>query len=295
MENSKYSSFQFERTFDVTNKQLVIWKSYHNENQIKNYNLFENERIFLFNTTNLGYAGKNINHLNRLFCEGVCILYPYFNNLKSDIIGFQHYRRWYNSSIEDLKINEINNGKIQVFQDREPYIKYENVQYNDIYTHFCFWRQLDCGFYNDCIEYLKNNFPEYLVEYSKRPLFHGFSLFVCNWNKYVKFCNLLWEYLLFIANKYHFNVYSENDWVEFIKEHYLKFNREHHISCMVVPWNCKESYREWYHDDYINDPESFKYYRIFSFNVEFFVSMFANIEGYIFDKNNVVHFENGKF
>ena len=295
MENSKYSSFQFERTFDVTNKQLVIWKSYHSKEQIKQYNLFENERIFLFNTTNLGYAGKHINQLNRLFCEGVCILYPYFNNLRTEYIGFQHYRRWYNSSIEDLKINEINNNKIQVFQDREPYIKYENIQYNDIYSHFCFWRQLDCGFYNDCIEYLKNNFPEYLVEYSKRPLFHGFSLFVCNWNKYVKFCNLLWGYFNFIADKYKFDIYSENDWVEFIKEHYLKFNREHHISCMIVPWNCKESYGEWYHDDYINDPESFKYYRIFSFNVEFFVSMFANIEGYIFDKNNVVHFENGKF
>lgn len=285
---SKYSSFIFERKFDMTpeHKKITIWKSYHDESQKIKYNLFENERIYLFNTTNLGYSGKNINQLNRFFCEGVCILYPYLNNLKSDLIGFQHYRRWYHSNLNKLKINEISKGKVQIFHNRitnEP-IKILNNQHV-IYVHFSFWMEKDCGFYNDCIEYLKCNYPEYLTTPQHNYTFHGYSQFVCNWEKYIKLCDLLWGYLNFISDKYSFDFYSENDWVEFIKEHFILYNRIHNIPARVIGWGLDN----WYNDDYLNNSNAFYYYRIFSYNIEFLISCFANIEGYIFDKDNQIH------
>ena len=291
--HSKYSSKLFKRSFNMTpsHKKITIWKAYHKESQIKKYDLFENERIYLFNTTNLGYTGKNINHLNRLFCEGVCILYPYFNNIKSDIIGFQHYRRWYHSDYNTLKINEIKTGKIQVFQNRTIKIIDTNEKYKFISHFFTFWRMNNI-FYNDCIEYLSNNYPEYLKEKENIYKFHGHSLFVCNWDKYIKFCELFWGYLNFISDKYRFDIYNENDWIEFIKEYFILYNRNNKVPTITLPWipNIPYGHDNWINDDYINDLESFYYYRIFSYILEFFISIFADTEGYIYDENNKLNF-----
>lgn len=295
---SEYSSLLFNRKFEMTDshKKLTIWKSYHKESQIHLYGLFENERIFLFNTRNLGYDGKSINNLNRFLCEGVCILYPYFNNLKSDYIGFQHYRRWFNSSLNNLRVKEMNEGKIQVFKNDvvNEALNIETYQHV-IYSTYNFWMEKDCGFYDDVIEYLQKNFPEYLTTPTDKNVFHGYSIFACKWEKYVKFCELFWGYITFVADKYGFNVYNEDDWIAFIKEHYILYNRNHNTPGRVTRWGPPYGRNNWCNDDYINDTESFHYYRLFSYNLEFFVSLFSNVEGYVYDPNNKIHLEECKF
>ena len=300
---SQYSNHIFDRTFILSpkHKRLTIWKAYHNENQLIQYYMLNDEKrnIFLFNTTNLGYSGKNINHLNRLLCETVCLLYPYFNNLKSDIIGFQHYRRIYN--INKLKTKDIFEGKIQTFATRNikseatNEYKLQYGEYSHIFSHFYFWRQYACGFMDDYFEFLVKYFPEYLMKYdpNKCPPMHGFFSFASSWNKYIKLCDFIWGYLNFIADKYHFNVYSEDDWVEFVKEHFIEYNQKNKIPPIKTPWNDNYGENNWKcngYDNNIYDMRTFSYYRAFSFNTEYMVSVFCNCEGYVYDSDNCMKF-----
>lgn len=289
-----YDSYLFYRKFDMNNdhSKYTIWKIYHDENQIKNYKLCENERIYLFNTTNNGYEGKHINQLNRFICEGTGILYPYLNNLKSDIIGFQHYRRWFHSKLTNIKYNEITDGKIQIFTNgfrmRTNYDAIYPVKYKDCASHFAFWKIINNGFYQDFINFLTTEFPEFLESLKERNMFHQYSIFICNWDNYIKLCDILWGYINFIANRYHFDLYNDLDWSSFIEEHFILYNRNNDI----VPRKCKWSDILYGHDNWFtlpyDHPNHFQYglYRILSFNIEYIVSAFANYIGYIFDENN---------
>lgn len=289
IEHSKFSSYLFERTFNMKedHKNLTIWTSYHNENQIDKFKLKENENRYLFNTTNLGYSGKNINQLNRILCEGVCILYPYFNNLKSDIVGFDHYRREFD--YKNINIEEINKGKIQVFSKRIPIHPQNTNKYTDIYNHFSFWVETECGFFDDFIEFLNIKYPQYLVPSTKTKIFYGFNNFVCSWNTYIKFCKFIWGYLNYIANKYKFNIYNENDWVEFIRKHFILYNRNNNVPSKFC-WEMFFGKDNWVNIDYENDLDSFKYYRIFAFNLEYLLSFFAINEGVYYDETNKLYF-----
>ena len=294
-----YASNLFERKFvlDKSHQEYTSWRIYHDESQIAKYHLKENDNVYLFNTTNLGYFGKNINQLNRIFCEGVGILYPWLNNLKSEIIGFQHYRRYYNYSKDNLNLEDIYNGKIQVFNKLylDDYTNEHCRQflYKDAGVHFTFWKEVNNGFYDDFIEFVSNKFPEYLESLKTHNALNSASVFVCTWNNYVKMCEFIWEYLNFVANKYSINFYDDIEWAVFVKRHFIDFNSKNKISPRKVSWDIENDFGKdnWFTYIY-NNPDHFKYglYRIFSFNIEYLISVFANYIGTTFNKNNTIKF-----
>ena len=102
-----YTMFYRDFNTDIErNPNYAIWRCYHDEKLISQYNLTEDGIIKLFNTCNLGYNGKNLNLLTRFLSEGCCLLYPYLNNLKTEYVGFMHYRRWFNYDMNYLPIIE---------------------------------------------------------------------------------------------------------------------------------------------------------------------------------------------
>jgi len=266
-----------------------IWKIYHKKEQIKQYNLFENERIKLLNVSDLSINGIHYNQLNPYWNEGVGIIYPYLNNIKSDIIGFQHYRRWYHSELNNLRLNDIINNKIQVFQDREVDHYDDKIQlykYKALANHMYFWGLLYNGFYDDLIYFLKNNFPQYLESEKAVHNMCGHSLFVCKWELYVKLAQLILGYMQYNANKYKFDINNPNDWKELIDEKIISFNIKHNINTGSVSWFPQQKHVI----EYDKNPEL--QYRSFGMMVEYFVSMFAYHYGFVYDKNNGIHFVN---
>ena len=69
-----------------------VWVSYHRDELVNQYGLHDDEHHKLF-ATHKNVDGKNINHMNPVYSEMVTMWYVWKNNLKSDYVGFEHYRR----------------------------------------------------------------------------------------------------------------------------------------------------------------------------------------------------------
>lgn len=69
-----------------------IWVTYHKDELVGQYGLKEDDRHVLF-ATHREPEKKNINWLNPVYSEMVTMWYVWKNNLKSDYVGFEHYRR----------------------------------------------------------------------------------------------------------------------------------------------------------------------------------------------------------
>ena len=186
-----------------------------------------------------------------------------------------------------LKVNEITQGKIQVFQDRgvsHNDDKIQQYEYKALANHMYFWGLLYNGFYDDLIDFLKNNFPQYLESERVIHNMHGHCLFVCKWELYIELAQLILGYMQYNANKYKFDINNPNDWKELIDEKVINFNIKHNINTGCPSWLSQQKYVI----EYNKNP---KYqYRSFGMMVEYFVSMFAHHYGFVFDHKNQIHF-----
>ena len=67
--------------------------TYFDDNQIEEYNLKEDDNTILFKGNDTLYSGESINNLNTFYCELCTMYYVWKNNLKSDYVVFEQYRR----------------------------------------------------------------------------------------------------------------------------------------------------------------------------------------------------------
>lgn len=276
----------FVRKFNMNtgqHKKLTIWRCYHDENQINWFHLREDNNVFLFNSKNDGYLGVNLNHLNQFWCEGVCFLYPYLNNLKSDIVGFQHYRRTFDYNMDSLMMDDINNGKIQYFFNHG--YMFCTLEFR-IHHHCDVWRMIDCGIYDDIMEYFKTFYPEMLNQPPKNHGMIGYDICVMKWEQYVEMAKFLYGYIKFIDNKYNLR-FSEWNWVRHIEDKFINYNRDHNIEPRLMPWGDLWGKKNWYTTPYCSD-DFFQYgmYRLYSFNFEFLAACWMRYHDAVYDPNN---------
>ena len=90
---------------------IKIYCIYYDQKQLDDYNIKETNILKLFNT-NDDLSLDNINHLSRYFCELCCYYYIWKNQIKSDYIGFCHYRRFYHK----IYLDYIDDYHTQAFQ-----------------------------------------------------------------------------------------------------------------------------------------------------------------------------------
>lgn len=86
-----------------------IWVSYHKDEQVQQYGLHDDATHRLF-ATHHDVEGKNINELNPVYSEMVTMWYVWKNNLKSNYVGFEHYRRHFDVT------RLPNKGECQVYR-----------------------------------------------------------------------------------------------------------------------------------------------------------------------------------
>lgn len=69
-----------------------IWITYHKDGQVGEYGLHEDATHVLF-ASHKDAEKRNINHMNPVYSEMVTMWFVWKNNLKSSYVGFEHYRR----------------------------------------------------------------------------------------------------------------------------------------------------------------------------------------------------------
>ena len=72
--------------------KTTIWTTYHRDELVEEYGLAEDATHRLF-ATNHTPEGENVNFLNPCWSELTTMFYVWKNQIKSDVVGFEHYRR----------------------------------------------------------------------------------------------------------------------------------------------------------------------------------------------------------
>ncbi len=161
--------------------EIKIWLTYHDDKQIEEYNLRENDTIKLFKGNNMDVEGENINNLNKYYSELVTLYYVWKNKVYSQYVGFEHYRRKFH------QIFRVEQGQCQVWD----IVKGCNIFYNYKEAHN--YRDL-----YDLIEILNkkyglgNKYTDYLLN---GTVFIPFCCFIMQYGDYEKMAEWLFSIL----------------------------------------------------------------------------------------------------
>jgi len=122
-----------EKLMSKKESDYRIWVTYHRDELVSQYGLLDDDHHKLF-ASHKDIEGKNINHLNPVYSEMVTMWYVWKNNIKSEYIGFEHYRRHLNIRRMPRKgecqvFRAINFGKQTIY---EQYAKCHNVKDIDV-------------------------------------------------------------------------------------------------------------------------------------------------------------------
>jgi len=198
----------------IYNTKCTIWRiSYKDVDKrynIQNY-YSDDYNIVSYNNSKK-YKGISINDLNRFYGELCTMYYVWKNNLKSDIVGFDQYRRQW----KEINFKEINKGKIQVYT-------YWNMPPN-VTTNNTF-KSLGCFLYHIAM-YTRYYYPEYkdkldylLFKYNE--IKNHINIFICKWEIFDKLCTYLFGLLEYM--------FPNNGWKNSeVLYDYIKFNVKFH-------------------------------------------------------------------
>lgn len=176
---------------------LNIYTSYHNNDYVEEYKLNEHntKNKILYNTIGENPL-ININDKNKLFGEFVTMYYVYFNDIKCDYIGFEHYRRRFKDIDMDDIQNYLDSGHIivgDVIHDICP-----RKNFIDSHKHknkFDFIIKLLNKKYG-----IKNKYSNYLCNESGVD-FYACELFIMDYDKFRQMFEFIWDLIVQLDNK----------------------------------------------------------------------------------------------
>jgi hypothetical protein len=141
---------------------LIVWQTYHDDRQILEYGLHEDEFLRLFKGNDTTIKGKNINYLNAFYSEITTLYWVWKNHVYSNYIGFCHYRRRFSyylelndNECEVLEIAHLSSNMLQYYKTWHNYHDYcelidlvnekygknnpysENLIYNNVFVPYC--------------------------------------------------------------------------------------------------------------------------------------------------------------
>lgn len=211
-------------------RDLTIWLTYHDDSQIEQYGLREDDVFRLFKGNAVNVEGDNINHLNAFYSEIVTFYYVWKNNVRSEKVGFCHYRRRFQ------QLMDIEKGQCQVLAINGNCSVFGHYKISHNYQDFY-----------DAVEILNeqyeqnNPYSKYLLE---SRTFIPFCCFVMHWEDFDRLCRFLFPVLFAWDKKNGLNMdprkYAEKAVRDFrydnvmYQQRAIAFLAERLISCFLV-------------------------------------------------------------
>ena len=163
-------------------KNLMIWVTYHKDSQIEEYGLREDKTHTLF-ASHKEVEGKNINHMNPVYSEMVTMWYVWKNNIKSSLVGFEHYRRHLDT------VRPLRKGECQVY-------RIVDFLFETVYDQYarCHKRE-DIDVMLQCVERRYGTDNPYTRNIRECHTLIANCTFVMRWQDFTKMCQFLFPLL----------------------------------------------------------------------------------------------------
>ena len=211
-------------------KGLIMWCTYHEDSQFEQYHLREDDMFRLFKGNALDVEGKNINYLNAFYSEIVTLYWVWKNNMRSEKVGFCHYRRKFN------QILDMESGACQVLDFHKNFNVFHHYKSNHNYQD-----------YYDAVDIIKEQYGEN-ASYTRYMLegrtFVPFCCFIMHWEDFDRLCHFLFPILETLDKKNVLNMnpqrYIEKTIKDFrydnvmYQQRTFSFLAERLISCFLV-------------------------------------------------------------
>jgi hypothetical protein len=200
-------------------KTTTIWCSYHDQNLLNEYNLKDTKNIKLFWTNDKwNIDGESINDLNKTLSEIVTFYYVWKNQIKSDYVGFCHYRRFFSN----VDYGRLSDNHIQSYE-------YTN---STIYYYPC---KIMSEYHLD-IAYIYENFFNFMLEKYNIDLrkhynsmnIHTRLSYIMTWNVFNKVCEFMFGFLDYLCEPDNINWKNYDDHLKLISL-VVKIKDEHYI------------------------------------------------------------------
>ncbi len=163
-------------------KDYMIWVTYHKDELVSRYGLKEDDHHRLFPTHN-DAAKDNINVMNPVYSEMVTMWYVWKNNLKSDYVGFEHYRRHLDVRVMPEK------GECQV---------YRTLDFNDMTLYMQYSQYHNRHDMDVMLGILNENYGEgnpYTDHITNGHVLIANCTFLMKWTDFTKMCRFLFPLL----------------------------------------------------------------------------------------------------
>lgn len=211
-------------------QELQIWITYHDDRQIEEYGLKEDDvyRLFKGNASNVD--GENINHLNAFYSEMTTMYWVWKNKVKSQYVGFCHYRRRF------MHFIALDKGECQVLHVQRMASVYRH--YKDAHNYHD---------YDDIVDILDDFYGKgnaYSAYMLNDGIFIPFCCFIMQWEDFDRLCNFLFPVLFEFDHRHGLNKAPQNyrmkaerdfphDNVDY-QQRAVSFLAERLISCFIV-------------------------------------------------------------
>lgn len=191
----------------------TIWTSYHLPNIPEEYNLKENDNIKLFCTRDFSLKENNINYLNEYLGELCTMYYVWKNNIKTDYVGFQHYR---------YLLSNINNEN-NILIEGDAYHLDHTTNLFSLFIYFGFSEHTTYLLLTYLSKYFNYDLMSTINMHLLNTNYPSFFMntFYCSWDVFNEFCKFYFGFLNYlfpneswknrkVLNEYIYNLYILN-------------------------------------------------------------------------------------
>lgn len=196
---------------------ITHYYCFHLTEQIKEYNLYEDENNKLFYGKDI-YNGININHLNDFINEACMIYWIYNNDITSDYICTNHYRRIIGS--ENIDVEMLDDDTCYVIRENK------NITHSNFYFYY---------FNNDLL--IKDYADYVILKYGENSVFYNTFFNECNFyphecyamnrKRFDELYDFVFGFFFYVNEKYNLRCDCERFYC-FFNESYCKKNNKTH-------------------------------------------------------------------
>lgn len=197
---------------------MKIYVITHKKANIIKDKIYEPLHVGAEGKTDLGYlkdnTGDNISLKNKNYCE-LTGLYWIWKNVKTNITGIVHYRRYFYKNMFSLKeSNVLNEEDIKkILKDYDCIVaKKSKIPFGSVEKYYAKHHyQRDYDITRDAIKELYPDYVESFEKVSKSNYYYNLNMMICNKKLMNKYCKWLFDILSVVEEKSDITNYSDYD------------------------------------------------------------------------------------